>query len=199
MNTEGPTQQESLEADIKFVAEGLIERLKPTLFSAKAVPGFDFKESATATPIAIARALVHVLKSHGLSSMAAPQAGLDLAVIAQTLTESGSYLVAFNPRVVFQSANTETLLENSFTFPGLYVKVPRSTEIRVRYNLPNGSVETRVLKGLDARKFLQAMDALKGTAFFHQTSPLKLDMAISRAKKKHGYDYSSMNLRSLLS
>lgn len=80
--------------------------------------------------------------------------------------EPDSIIPVFNPTIVNVTTDQEeTLEEGCLSFPGLYVPVKRSTDIRVRFANHNGQVDTAKFSGFTARVFLHEYDHLDGITF----------------------------------
>jgi peptide deformylase len=70
--------------------------------------------------------------------------------------------------------------EGCLSFPGLFLRIKRPSEIRVRYTTDRGVTDTIKLSGLTARAFLHEIDHLDGVLFVDRVGSLELH----RAKRK---------------
>jgi peptide deformylase len=151
---------------------------------------FDFQSPPT-DPIELAHELVQHMMYYDGMGLAAPQLGLPYRVFA---VRAKPNLVIFNPEVVDFTDEEIKLEEGCLTFPNLFMKVKRPKSIKVRYDEPNGSVQTKVFTGMTARIFLHEMDHLDGILFIDRVSDLTLKMAKKKSQKyKRGYDFSKID------
>ena len=67
-----------------------------------------------------------------------------------------------NPEILWVSEDTEKDWEGCLSVPGIRGKVPRPTEIRVRYTSRDGETMEREFSGFAARVFLHENDHLDG-------------------------------------
>jgi peptide deformylase len=132
-------------------------------------------------PIEFAKELVKTmydLKGIGLS---ANQVGIDYRVFA--LRGSPENFVCYNPKIVLEEKEKSYLVEGCLTYPGLYVKIKRSDQIRVRFNTPNGDVRTETFRGLTAHAFQHELDHLNGVVFYTRANPFHREQALKRWRK----------------
>jgi peptide deformylase len=73
--------------------------------------------------------------------------------------------------------------EGCVSFPLTFLKIPRSTSIKVRFADPYGDVTTMTFAGMTARVFAHELDHLDGRLFTDYVSKLKFDMARKKAVK----------------
>jgi peptide deformylase len=132
-------------------------------------------------PIQYARDLVETMYSVGSFGLSSNQVGNEYKVIA--LRGSPENIVAYNPKIVWESDAKILLEEKSFTSPGILVKIKRSQHIRVRYNMPNGELVTKKYTGMTARIFQQQMDYLNGEIFYNKANYFHKKQALKKRKK----------------
>lgn len=119
-----------------------------------------------------------MIANRGLG-LAAPQVGIPYQVfVIGNPNDPDSVFSVFNPKVVDQS-NEQLMEEGCLTYPGLFVKVKRPHDIRVRFSGHDGYVDTMPMTGYTARAFLHEYDHLQGITFVKRASKLQVD----RAKK----------------
>tara|TARA_A100001201_G_scaffold100650_1_gene86491 strand:- start:45 stop:587 length:543 start_codon:yes stop_codon:yes gene_type:complete len=120
-------------------------------------------------------------KGVGLS---ANQVGLPYQVFAAgDYHDPDNIIVAFNPRIVFQSDQIIPIEEGCLSYPGLFLIVDRPSIIRMRAADHIGRVDTKVYDGIPARIILHEMDHMMGTNFTQKVSKIKLDRAKQHKKK----------------
>jgi len=92
--------------------------------------------------------------------IAAPQISrserICLAMINSRLTP------LINPEITWKSGETDVQQEGCLSLPGLWLPVPRSTAITVRYLDEKGQLQERTLKDWDARVVQHEIDHLDG-------------------------------------
>jgi len=115
--------------------------------------------------------------------LAAPQVGLRVRLFVMQIDDRK--YVCVNPEILDHGTETETNEEGCLSFPDLYVKVKRVTEITVRYWDENGEEHNEVLTGLASRCFQHELDHLNGVTFDKRVSKLVLNMAKRRRHKSN--------------
>lgn len=93
-----------------------------------------------------------------------------------------------NPELI-AGYGDEVGFEGCLSFPQLYLKVKRFTEVRVRYQNEKGEFNEEVLTGLAARVFQHEYDHLDGICFVTRVGSLSL----LRAKQKRQKLRKSLN------
>ncbi len=140
---------------------------------------FDFN-APPIDPIELAQALVHEMRDYDGLGLAANQLGFKWRVFAMRANPN---LVCFNPKIVMPSEETITLEEGCLSFPGLYVKIKRPKHVRVRFQLPNGEMQTEMYTGMAARVFQHELDHLDGIIFYDLANKYHRDQAFKKWKK----------------
>lgn len=145
----------------------------------EALPQFDFANPPI-DPIELAHILADTMIKHRGMGLSANQIGLPhRAFVMQT----NPVLVCFNPWIVDQGNETIAMDEGCLSYPGLFVKITRPRNIRVRYTLPNGQTETQKFQGLTARIFQHELDHMNGINFLDRAKPVAKDLALRKYKK----------------
>ena len=88
-----------------------------------------------------------------------------------------------NPKIVDHSNNIVLGEEGCLTWEGLFGKVKRWDNIRVRFANPLGEVNTAQLSGFTARAFQHEYDHLQGVTFLDRMSRYHMDAAKRQQKK----------------
>lgn len=95
-----------------------------------------------------------------------------------------------NPEII-AGYGDEVGSEGCLSFPQLYLKVRRFTEIRVRYQNKNGEFNEEVLTGLAARVFQHEYDHLNGICFVTKVGSVSLMRARQKRQKlRKSFDQS---------
>ena len=93
-------------------------------------------------------------------------------------------IVCFNPKITFESETQELMDEGCLSYPGMWLKVKRSSWIEVEYEDENGEVIKDTFTDLTARVFQHEYDHMEGLDFTKKVSRLRLDRANKRIKKQ---------------
>lgn len=132
----------------------------------------------------VADMIATLKKAQGLG-LAAPQVGVlkrafivDLSAVDITET-----LRAFiNPEIIETSGEVE-LEEGCLSFPGLYLKIVRPANVKVKATDLDGNQFETEARGLVARAILHEYDHLEGKLFIDRLSPLARTMIKGRLRK----------------
>lgn len=84
----------------------------------------------------------------------------------------------FNPKIVSMSDDKTYLDEGCLSFPGVVVKIKRSSQVRVRFMTPSGGTDTKTFDGLSAKAIQHEMDHLDGKLFFNRANKYHRDKAL---------------------
>jgi len=104
---------------------------------------------------------------------------IDLAAIDPT----ASLKVYINPEILKTSSDEVEMEEGCLSFPGIYQKIFRPAQVRIRATDLNGRVFEDSLEGFAARAVLHEYDHLEGKLFIDYLSPLAKTMLSGRLKK----------------
>lgn len=157
-----------------IVTDDIIELTKPT-------EQFNFSDPQL-DPVQFAEKLVEVMYAYDGIGLAANQIGIGLSAIA--IRGWPENFVMFNPRIVHMDKDAWDLKEEGcLSFPGLVVKVKRSTDIRVRFEAPNGQTFTKRYTGMTARTIQHEIDHLNGVLFYNQATRFHRDQAFRHRGK----------------
>ena len=144
---------------------------------------FDFKNPPV-DPTELVEQLTNqmiALRGVGLS---ANQVGLPYRVFVMgNPGDKNSIIPVFNMSIVNYGDEKVYGEESCLSFPGLYLSIKRSKEIRTRMTTINGETDVAKFTGYTARLFQHEYDHMEGTNFTQRVSKLKLNMAKRRATK----------------
>jgi len=98
-------------------------------------------------------------KAEGLG-LAAPQIGQSLRLCVAKI--NGRLTPLINPHITFRSKETDVMEEGCLSLPNIWLPVPRSTSIVVKYLNAKGQGQERKLEGMDARVVQHEVDHLDG-------------------------------------
>ena len=123
-----------------------------------------------------------VMRGIGLS---ANQCGLSIrAFVMYTDLEDDNVEIYFNPKIIWQSDETEFFVEGCLTYPHLFLNLKRPKVIEFEYMDIEGNQQKGKFAGLTARIFQHEYDHMEGKNFTMYASRLKMDMAKKKAAKK---------------
>lgn len=92
--------------------------------------------------------------------LAAPQVGSNLRLCLVRIADRITPLI--NPVLTFKSQETATAEEGCLSLPNVWLAIPRSLSVVVRYTNAKGAEEERMLSDLDARIVQHEVDHLDG-------------------------------------
>lgn len=132
-------------------------------------------------PVEFSQELMKCLYENSGLGIAANQVGVPYQIFA--MRGAPENFVCFNPRVVDASPQEVLLEEGCLTFKGLFVKVKRPYQVRVRFQTPNSEIRTETFTGMTARVFQHEMDHLEGLLFFNKANRYHRDQGFKKWKK----------------
>jgi peptide deformylase len=91
---------------------------------------------------------------------------------------------AFNPKIVSVSTEEDLTEEGCLSYPDLWLKVKRPTNIVVEYQDCDSNTHTVEMSGLIARCFQHELDHLNGVCFVDKVSPMRLQLAMKKLRKR---------------
>lgn len=113
--------------------------------------------------------------------LAAPQVGINQRFFVIDIGD-GVERKIINPEILsFSEAVSETD-EGCLSVPGIYRKVKRAYEIKVRYMDEKGETKEEVMTGFLAKAFQHEFDHLSGTLFIEKISPMSKKMIAQKLK-----------------
>lgn len=119
--------------------------------------------------------------------LAAPQIGVARRVLVIDLRledEEDQQIALVNPRLTWQSDQTEKQTEGCLSIPGLEEIVRRPAEVRVEAHDPDGNPIDIEADDLFARALQHEIDHLDGVLFLDRVSALKRRMLLKKWKKQ---------------
>ena len=137
-------------------------------------PGFD--------PVELKAEMVKFMIDNNGIGLAANQIGLDAKVFVMGDSVENS-TICINPTVLQYTEETQNDIEGCLSFPNVYVKIKRPTEILAEWYNENLEKQTVKIDGYSAKCYLHELDHLLGITMKDRTSTLKWNMANKKAKK----------------
>lgn len=127
-------------------------------------------------PYELSVALMQLMNEYKGVGLAANQVGVPFRVFV--MKGYPENFVCYNPKIVYQSDETEMMDEACLSFPGINVKIKRPKDIRVRFQTPSGETTTMNFTGMTARVFQHELDHLDGVLFFNRANKYHRDKAL---------------------
>ena len=137
-------------------------------------PGFD--------PVELKAEMVKFMIDNNGIGLAANQIGLDAKVFVMGDSVENS-TICINPTVLQYTEETQNDIEGCLSFPNVYVKIKRPTEILAEWYNENLEKQTVKIEGYSAKCYLHELDHLLGITMKDRASRLKWNMAEKKAKK----------------
>ena len=135
------------------------------------MPEFDFTNPIK-DPSDISKELITTMeKSNGIG-LAANQVGIPTRAFA-IATEPAE--VIFNPVITYESDEQENMDEGCLSYPGVFIKVRRARDVRLRFQNMHGEMQTRKFTGNAARVCLHEIDHLDGVEYFKRAHQVNLE------------------------
>lgn len=149
----------------------LVSSTDPILYNK--VPQFDFSNSPC-DPIELSNNLIETMNHYNGMGLSANQCGLPYRVFVM---RSDQNAVFFNPRIIDMSSEEISLEEGCLSHPFLYVKIKRSSIIKVRFADHTGTTKTEKFIGITARCFLHEYDHLEGINYLRRANLAHVERA----------------------
>jgi peptide deformylase len=154
----------------------------------KELPEFDF-DNPVMNPADLEEQMVTVMLQNDGLGLAANQVGIEARVfVIKTSKLEGVYtpFALFNPKIIAVSTEEELGEEGCLSFPNLFFKVKRPTNIVVEFFDRDKNQRIIRLDDIDARCFLHELDHLNGVCFTDKISKMKLELALKKQRKYNG-------------
>lgn len=143
-----------------------------------------FKETFHLSPQELYDNLVESMQKHGGIGLSANQCGLMVrAFVMYTDWDKKEHEIYFNPRIIWESEETEFYEEGCLTYPYLFLNIKRPDIVEFTYQTVHGEEKTGKFRGITSRVFQHEYDHMEGKNFTQMVSPLKLDIAKRKAAK----------------
>jgi len=143
---------------------------------------FDF-EHPPIDPIELQEIFKRHLIGKNTLGISANQIGIPYRVFAIQDYEEKNVGMIFNPNIVNMSTETSVEEEGCLTYPGLYVKIRRSLNIRMRWTNQFGETNTSKFAGMTARIFQHEYDHINGVIYHTRANRYHLDLARNKKRK----------------
>jgi peptide deformylase len=92
-------------------------------------------------------------------------------------------MVFLNPRIVSVDGEEVVAEEGCLSYPGMFIKVKRPSEVVIRSTNTSGETKTQTYTGMTARVVLHEMDHLDGINYQKRATRFHLEQARNQHKK----------------
>lgn len=113
--------------------------------------------------------------------LAAPQVGINKRFFVIDIGD-GVVRKIINPEILEFSESISESDEGCLSVPGIYKKVKRAYEIKVKYMNELGEVKEETINGFLAKAFQHEFDHLTGTLFIEKISPMAKRLIAQKLK-----------------
>ncbi len=147
---------------------------------------FDSPE-AIAQAQELEKAMIDFMVKHKGIGLAANQIGITKRVFTMGSNNIEGFpfpFAAFNPKIVSAGAEEDLAEEGCLSYPDLWLKVKRPANIVVEYQDSDSNTHTVEMSGLIARCFQHELDHLNGVCFVDKVSPMRLQLAMKKLRKR---------------
>ena len=141
---------------------------------------FNFEEPLV-NPNTFASSLVETCKKNNGFGLAANQCGFNYRVFVAGYGEN--YVAYFNPKIVWESEETEMGMEGCLSFPNLFLNISRPKMIDIEYQDFTGEKKTARLAGLTGRVVQHEYDHMNGVVFTSRAKPMALKSGLDKRNK----------------
>jgi len=128
----------------------------------------------------LAQSMVDFMRECNGIGLSANQVGLNHRMFVM---EGEPAFACFNPRIVEYGDEQVVLEEGCLTYPGLFVKIKRPKNIKVRFQGPDGVTYTKTFTGITSRCFQHELDHLDGINFFTRANTYHREQAFKKWKR----------------
>lgn len=146
---------------------------------------FDF-ENPPIDPKELFENLRDTMFKHYRKGLSANQVGIPYSVFVMgDHKDPENAIPVFNPKIVSTMGDMIYLEEGCLSYPNLWVKIKRPSQIRVRYSTYTGNTDTIKFEGLTARVFQHEYDHIMGIPYTSRTSKFHLEAARKKIVKEN--------------
>lgn len=117
--------------------------------------------------------------------LSANQVGIPYSVFVMgNYSDPENVIPVFNPKIVSTMGDMIYLEEGCLSYPNLWVKIKRASQIRVRYSSYTGNTDTIKFEGFTARVFQHEYDHIMGIPYTSRATRFHLEAARKKMKKR---------------
>lgn len=138
-------------------------------------------EAVTDEILEILENMVETMHEANGVGLAAPQVGINKRFFVIDIGD-GVVRKIINPEILESSEEVTESDEGCLSVPGIYRKVKRAYEIKVRYMNEAGEIKEETINGFLAKAFQHEFDHLSGTLFIERISPVSKKLIAQKLK-----------------
>ncbi len=128
--------------------------------------------------------MLQVMRASRGVGLAGPQVGDPRRLlVADTGTDSLGAIKMINPVIISRSKETVTSEEGCLSTPGFFIDVERSSEVSIRYRVPNGDEVEEKFSQPYSIIIQHEIDHLNGITILEKASRLKKNMYLKKVNK----------------
>ena len=163
----------------------LVDQFDPILM--KKCEPFNFDEPVM-DPYELSNELQKIRAEGGGIGLAAPQVGINTQALVigmgnfETEGTEDYNQVFFNPNIITVGTENSYMMEGCLSYPGLFVKVKRPTEILMEWWTEEDTRCEEKFDGITARILQHEVDHLNGITFINRAEKYHLDKARKELK-----------------
>lgn len=146
---------------------------------------WDFEKDGDA--VQLEAEMIAFMESKGGIGLAANQIGLNVRVFVMGSTYLEDFpkpFAVFNPVIKESSEEQQVDQEGCLSYPNLLLSIKRPKWIVAEYQDSKGNVNEIRVDGYLAKCFQHELDHLNGVCFVDRASPLKLQLAMKKLRKR---------------
>jgi len=145
----------------------------------------ELKEKHNLTPQELLRNLKGTMAATGGIGLSANQCGIPVrAFVMYTNLDERNVEIFFNPKITYESEETDMYTEGCLTYPFLFLNLRRPRLVEFTFMDIDGNERKGKFSGLTARIFQHEYDHMEGKNFTQLASKIKLEMGMKKARKK---------------
>jgi len=143
---------------------------------------FDF-ENPIMDPYELSDGLQKIRRQDGGVGLAAPQVGIDTRALVigmgnfETEGVNDYDQIFFNPEIIETNAEQMYMIEGCLSFPNLFIKIKRPTEIILKWETEEGTECKEKFIGMTSRILQHEVDHLNGITFLQRANRFHLQKA----------------------
>ena len=152
-------------------------------------------EKITEETLKILEDMVETMHEANGVGLAAPQVGINEKYFVIDIGD-GVVRKIINPEILEYSEEFTETDEGCLSVPGVYKKVKRAYEIKVKYLNENGEEKEETMTGFLAKAFQHEFDHLSGTLFIERISPVAkrlISQKLKQLKKETMKEHKNLN------
>ena len=147
---------------------------------------WDFETDGNA--VELEAEMIAFMEAHHGIGLAANQIGIAKRVFvigSKKIEGFPEPFAVFNPVITEVSEELSLDKEGCLSYPDLWLSIKRPSVIKVEFQDSLGNTHEVGMSGLIARCFQHELDHLNGVCFVDIVSPMKLQLAMNKLRKKH--------------